>query len=138
MSTSRNTIQRELVLQAVQQLRHHPTADDVYHLIAQDHSSISRATVYRNLSLLAQRGQIRRVSHIGTADRFDFATRPHYHFRCEKCGGVFDVALPPQADLLAKVDNTDGFVLSGFDIRFFGTCPACAGHKKAKKKPDDR
>ena len=46
---TRNTVQRQIVLQAVRSLHDHPTADSVYAVIAAEHPSISKATVYRNL-----------------------------------------------------------------------------------------
>lgn len=125
MAAVRNTIQRRLVLQAVTELQTHPTAEDIYAHVAKDHPSISRATVYRNLSLLAEQGQVRRVSHLNAADRFDFELTPHYHFRCSRCGSVYDVALPYQADLLADVPNPDGFLFAGHEITFTGLCPHC-------------
>ena len=58
---SRNTIQRSLVLEAVNRLKCHATADQIYEEIVKNHPTISRATVYRNLALLADRGEIRRL-----------------------------------------------------------------------------
>ena len=59
MTNSRNTIQRQLVLSAVRQLQNHPTADEVYQEVQKNCPTISRATVYRNLKLLAEEGEIR-------------------------------------------------------------------------------
>ena len=56
MTNSRNTIQRQLVLSAVRQLQNHPTADEVYQKVQKSCPTISRATVYRNLKLLAEEG----------------------------------------------------------------------------------
>ena len=53
---TRNTVQRQIVLQAVRSLHDHPTADSVYAVIAAEHPSISKATVYRNLNQLALQG----------------------------------------------------------------------------------
>ena len=53
---TRNTIQRALVLEAVNRLQCHATADEIYAEIAKEHPHISRATVYRNLNLLAELG----------------------------------------------------------------------------------
>lgn len=44
---TRNTIQRQIVLQAVNQMHNHPTADAIYAVIAAQHPTISKATVYR-------------------------------------------------------------------------------------------
>ena len=45
-ATTRNTIQRALVLEAVQSLHNHPTSADVYEVVRARHPNISRATVY--------------------------------------------------------------------------------------------
>ena len=55
---TRNTVQRQIVLQAVRSLHDHPTADSVYAVVAAEHPSISKATVYRNLNQLALQGEI--------------------------------------------------------------------------------
>ncbi len=128
MAVSRQTIQKELVLHAVRSMHTHPTAEEIYRLVQKTHPSISRATVYRNLGQLAQRGDIRRVSHLDAADRFDFNTAPHYHFRCTACDSVFDADLPYDAGLLARVPNKTGFRLSGYELTFTGLCPTCQGN----------
>ena len=125
MSSSRNTMQRQLVLNAVHTLRHHPTADDIYRHVAAQHPAISKGTVYRNLGQLAQDGAIQRVTHLNAADRFDFELVPHYHFRCTVCDGVFDVALPYNDALLREVPNPDGFEFTGCEVVFTGRCPGC-------------
>lgn len=92
---TRNTIQRQIVLQAVNQMHNHPTADAIYAVIAAQHPTISKATVYRNLNQLAAQGEILRVPVPTGADHFDFNIKPHYHVRCTKCGGVFELFMPP-------------------------------------------
>ena len=93
-ATTRNTIQRALVLEAVRSLHNHPTSADVYEVVREKHPNISRATVYRNLGVLANRGEVLRVEVPNGADRYDFLNRPHYHAKCRVCGGVFDVDMP--------------------------------------------
>ncbi len=131
MPKTRNTLQREIVLDAVLSLHSHPTAEDIYTHVQTGYPNISRATVYRNLGVLADMGKIRRVSHLDAADRFDHTLAPHYHFRCAACGGVFDVDLPYDGGLLARVPNKAGFLLQGYDISFTGLCPACAAAAQA-------
>ena len=73
---TRNTIQRQIVLQAVNQMHNHPTADAIYAFIAAQHPTISKATVYRNLNKLAAQGEILRVPVPTGADHFDFNIKP--------------------------------------------------------------
>ncbi len=122
---TRNTVQRQIVLQTVLKMHDHPTADNVYAAVAAEHPSISKATVYRNLNQLAGQGEIRRVPVPNGADRFDFNTSEHYHVRCEKCGAVFDVHMPQVVDLLGQVEDTSGVEVRRFDILFEGVCKAC-------------
>ena len=122
---TRNTVQRQIVLQTVLKMHDHPTADNVYAAVAVEHPSISKATVYRNLNQLTGQGEIRRVPVPNGADRFDFNTSEHYHVRCEKCGAVFDVHMPQVVDLLGQVEDASGVEVRRFDILFEGVCKAC-------------
>ena len=79
----RNTIQRSSVLEAVNKLHCHATADEIYNEIVKEHPTISRATVYRNLNLLSEMGEIRRLEMPGSADRFDHISSNHCHVQCE-------------------------------------------------------
>jgi Fur family ferric uptake transcriptional regulator/Fur family peroxide stress response transcriptional regulator len=121
----RNTIQRSLVLKTVKELQFHATADEVYDTIVKKHSDISRGTVYRNLNLLSDIGEIRKLEMPSGADRFDHICHEHYHTRCIKCGRVFDVEMDFIADLETNIKDTHGFKFTGHDIIFKGICPEC-------------
>ena len=71
---TRNTIQRQIVLQAVNQMHNHPTADAIYAVIAAQHPTISKATVYRNLNQLAAQGEI--FTLISTSSRIIMCGAP--------------------------------------------------------------
>ena len=121
----RNTIQRALVLEAVNELKCHATADEIYNAIVNEHPHISRGTVYRNLNQLSESGEIRKLEIPDGADRFDHRCHDHYHARCLKCGQVFDVEMEFIKDLEKKIKDTHGFEFSGHDIMFKGICPEC-------------
>ncbi len=121
----RHTIQCALVLEAVDSLRDHATAEEVYEAVAREHPHIGRGTVYRNLQKLAEAGEIMKVEVPGGADRYDHLTYKHYHVKCEKCGRVFDVDMPYDSGLEEKVANKHGFLLTGHTIMFTGVCPDC-------------
>jgi len=121
----RNTIQAALVLETVNKLQSHATADEVYQEIVREHPHISRGTVYRNLNRLAQAGKIRKIELSGGADRFDHLCHDHCHVRCEKCGRVFDVDMEFVSGLEKNIRDLHGFQFTGYDIIFRGICPAC-------------
>ncbi len=121
----RNTIQRKLVLDSVTALKNHPTAEEIYNKIKEEYPDISMGTVYRNLNDLALEGRIKKLSVPGTADRFDYITEPHYHMKCAKCGGVFDVRMDYMAALDKAAEKATGFRLYGHQTVFMGECSRC-------------
>lgn len=121
----RNTIQRTLVLNTVNYLKNHPTADEVYNEIVKLHPSISRTTVYRNLNVLCELGHIRKLAIPGGPDRFDHICQSHCHVQCAICGKVFDVDMDFIPDLENKIRDNHGFTFNGYNIIFQGICPDC-------------
>ena len=125
MNIQRNTVQRQIILEALKKLYTHPTVEEVYTQIHKNHPTISKATVYRNLRLLAERGEIGQVSLPDDADRFDERTDQHYHFKCKLCGELSDV----DVEYLAAIDETVrekyGFQVDEHDVVFRGICKKC-------------
>ena len=121
----RKTIQRSLVLETVQELQCHATADEIFDTIVKIHPNVSRGTVYRNLNLLSDIGEIRKMEMPSGADRFDHQCHEHYHARCVKCGRVFDVEMDFIADMEKNIKNIHGFKFIGHDLIFKGICHEC-------------
>ena len=131
---SRNTIQQEIICGIVKSMRTHPSPDEVYKEVHNRHPSISRATVYRVLNKLADKGELLKVHMPNTADRFDFRTDDHIHIYCSKCGRVFDAEIENSTDGLLEMNNriksSDslkemGFSVNKINISLEGICPAC-------------
>ena len=120
----RNTLQRRLVLDAVRTLLH-PDAEEVYRAVSAKKPNISRATVYRNLHLLAEEGAIGEIRTGEGADRYDHEARRHCHFRCRACGKVFDAPMAPLPSPAKLLGDTGGFVVEDHTIEFVGLCPGC-------------
>lgn len=128
----RNTIQKKLVLDAVQSLQNHPTAEEVYKHIIKTYKNISKGTVYRNLNMLVEEDVIQKVMVMDGADRFDHTMTDHNHIRCDLCGNVYDVPAEAGelADRMISMDTDflkkSGFTVSGHEIIFRGICPYCS------------
>ena len=101
--------ERELVMQTVERLCDHPTAEEIYDKAAQECPNLSLGTVYRNLNSLVEAGRVRRVSIPGKADRFDHTLPWHSHLYCTVCGGVTDADVDgKQVTELVKNQNGSG------------------------------
>ena len=131
---TRSTVQRQLILHTVQKL-YHPTAEDVYEMIVIDHPNISKATVYRNLNLLAETGKIRRVQLLDAAVRFDGQTGGHYHAQCRKCGHVLDIMEEQHALKIEDTLSDMGFSIEECEILVKGLCAQCK--KMESSQPAD-
>lgn len=118
--------QREKVLSTVRSTKSHPTADWVFHEVRKDLPNISLATVYRNLNLLAESGEINEVLCDGQL-RFDANKDEHFHFICRSCKGIFDIDETRVTSPDFKLPR--GYTVQDLRIDFYGTCPACQGAK---------
>ena len=103
----------------------HPTAETVYLNIRREFPNISLGTVYRNLNLLAEIGEIQKLS-----PGIDGNPAPHYHFICRHCGCVMDLTVSglDHINILAGQDF-DGEI-EGHITYFYGTCPSCKASEK--------
>ncbi len=116
--------QREAILSFLMTREDHPTADTVYANVREEFPNISLGTVYRNLSLLADLGEILKITTTGP-DRFDAKITPHYHFVCEKCNAVLDIDMPSLASINREAEaHLNGEIL-GHTILFQGHCENC-------------
>ncbi|MEG1964295.1 MAG: transcriptional repressor [Clostridia bacterium] len=122
---TRNTPQRKLIRSLLQDNFTHPTADEVYELARQKNAKISRGTVYRNLNLMAESGEIERLQAPFGADHYDFQTKNHYHFLCRKCYRVLDAPLPYADEINLNNINVNGCKCDGYKLILLGLCPNC-------------
>ena len=126
--------QRISVLEAVVSNSIHPTADQVYAMIKDDNPNVSLGTVYRNLNLLCETGQLRRICVANGCDRFDGRLDKHFHTICNFCGKVADVEIPEQLDLHSFVTAQTGYYINDIDIVMKGVCPECNKKSQTKKE----
>ncbi len=61
MTSRRNTIQKDLVRNAVCEMKRHVTANEVYEFVKESCPTIGKGTVYRNLDILVEEGDLRKV-----------------------------------------------------------------------------
>lgn len=122
--------QRDLIMTFLMSRKDHPTADIVYMNVRKENPNISLGTVYRNLTLLSDLGEIQRLRVGDGVDHFDADTSPHYHFVCSDCGGVIDLEM----DSINHIQEIAG---AGFDGQiaghvtyFYGSCGSCIKTKE--------
>ena len=125
MINRRSTIQKDLVRNAVSEMKKHVAANEVYDFIKERYPTIGKGTVYRNLDILVEEGELRKIEVPDGSNRFDFILKKHYHVRCVKCGEISDVDMDVISDLLERIHNTHGIEFLDYDILFKGICLKC-------------
>ena len=121
----RNTVQRQIVQDALKKLNTHPTIEEIFAVIHDDHPSISKTTVYRNLRLLAESGIIRQVSLPDGLERYDSRIDQHYHFNCKNCGDILDVDIGYLSGINSAVQAKYNVLVDDHDVVFSGICQKC-------------
>lgn len=119
------TAQRIAVLRAVSG-RPHATADDIAVDVRDGIGAISRQSVYDSLTILAEKGLIRRIEPAGSPARYEARTGDnHHHLICRTCGKMADVdcAVGHAPCLNSGADS--GFLIDEAEVIFWGTCPNC-------------
>ena len=121
----RATKQKAAILDVLKNTRSHPTADHIYDVVRRQIPSISKGTVYRNLQVLLEEGIISELHLNGTLSRYEEKQFEHYHFRCKKCGHIFDLDEPVDKEIDKKISARTGFKISSHYMEFIGLCKDC-------------
>ena len=124
--TTRYSRQREAILTLLKKTEDHPTAETVYERIRRQIPGISLGTIYRNLALLADTGQIVRIRMHDDTLRFDARLFDHYHWQCRVCGKVGDLDMKVEPGLNEEAERQSGIAIERHDLNFIGVCGDCA------------
>ena len=122
---ARKSRQKEAIFKVLKGATSHPTAEWVYERVRREIPNISLGTVYRDLKLLKQEGEILELGLAGTQSRFDGKAENHYHFRCLKCNHIFDVDGPVDKELDERLAQKAGFTVFEHRLEFHGLCKDC-------------
>lgn len=120
--------QREAIKSFLMTRKDHPTADVVYENVRKEFPNISLGTVYRNLTLLSDMGELLRLRVGDGMDHFDADPSPHYHFICQTCGRVIDLDMGSLESIDTIAGANFGGQIKGHVAYFYGSCEECTEH----------
>jgi Fur family ferric uptake transcriptional regulator len=125
------TRQRQIILEELQTVDSHPSADEVYEMVRKRMPRISLGTVYRNLEILSELGEIQKLELGGDLKRFDRKPNKHYHIRCINCGRVDDAPIAPLNQVEDELYGATVYTIIGHRLEFEGLCPGCSKTSQA-------
>lgn len=116
------TKQRQLIFALIAAKPLHMTAEEIFEKAQAVMPGIARGTVYRNLGLMVEAGEIRKLDVPDGPARYDRDPAPHAHLICQCCGEVEDLIIDDMPEKLARLC---GRSITGCDLKLFHVCKNC-------------
>ena len=126
----RKSIQRNKILEFLQNTTSHPSAEEVFEVVRLVFPKLSLATVYRNLEQLKAHGLI--IELPGKVKRYDANVIDHHHLYCKECGAVRDFGFMGLENEIKRLDAFSEDNQVQYRIEFIGYCEDCKLTKMAK------
>lgn len=123
------TRQRKAIFELIQRECRHLTAEEIYATLHETMPHLALGTVYRNLRLMEQAGEIRRIVVAEGSDRFDKNLSPHEHATCIECGSFFDLDAP---EIRAAIERSVGISVVSYRLEVDCLCKACKKRQQAQ------
>lgn len=117
------SIQRIMVLRFLRDNPVHPTAEEVYQGLINGLPTLSRTTIYNTLNFFARKGLVKILNLGHNETRFDLNTDRHHHFKCMKCGRIYDIYIG--CSLPDKGEVIDGHIVIEQEVVLMGVCRIC-------------
>jgi len=121
----RGSKQKTAVFNAVIKLASHPTAQEIFFKAKEQITSISFSTVYRNLGILVDEGDLITITSSGSEAHYDHIVKNHCHIQCRSCGKVCDIDVPVVDFDEMLPSDASGFTVDGVCVTFTGMCEDC-------------
>jgi Fe2+ or Zn2+ uptake regulation protein len=130
------TKQKIIIRKILQSTTSHPSPEWVFEKVREEMPGVSLSTVYRNLRLMKEAGEIMELKTADRKSRYDGNIKRHSHFVCDHCGKIFDLLEPINLSEASRIADATGFHITRLTLEAEGLCSEC--HKKlAAKKSED-
>jgi|FLOH01.1.fsa_nt_gi Fur family transcriptional regulator, peroxide stress response regulator len=102
----------------------HISIESLYEVMIKRFSSISLATIYKNINLMLENSFIQEVKIPNSKSVYELTKSSHSHLVCEVCDHVSDIDI----DLKNIIENTsklNNFQIDKTDLILSGVCKNC-------------
>ena len=125
MAVQKKSKQREAIVKVLKSTSAHPSAEWIYEKVKKEIPNIGLATVYRNLRLLKEVGEVSEMHASNDTGRFDGNTKVHYHFYCDGCGKILDLDEPIDSTIEIRIARRTGLKVTRHHLELGGLCLDC-------------
>ena len=121
----RVTPQRLAICEFVLSSKKHPTVEQVYKVVQKEHPTISLATVYQTLHLLAEIGMLQELGFSNGCSRYDPNNSPHINIICKNCGKIQDYESESVRKFLSQITEELKRTLIVQHLEIYTYCDQC-------------
>jgi len=123
----RLTNQKKAILDYLKSVKTHPSAEEIYQKVKKKLPRISRATVYRILNSLKEKGRLQEIT--SQVSHFDGDISSHAHFVCQKCDRIFDIFDVCKECKVVRRKKIKIGKIKSWNLIFYGICQNCQNKK---------
>jgi len=123
-SSLKVTPQRIAVLEALNKLKNHPTADKIKEYVVKNHPNIAVGTIYKTLETFVEKGLVKKVKTEKDVMRYDAILDNHHHLYCEDTERIedfFDDELDNLIDKYFQKKKIPNFKIKDIKLQIIGT-----------------
>jgi len=119
------TPQRIFILEEIRKMGH-ASVEDLHERVKEVYSSVSLATIYKNIHLLVDEDILTEVPIHGRKPMFEINTGDHVHMTCMYCGHVEDLDNINTAPFLEEAEKQTGRSFERVAVMLQGVCHKCS------------
>jgi len=114
--------QRIKIFEYLLKYKNHPTVEEIFKALVSNIPTLSKTTVYNTLKLFADKKIVIIITIEDNETRYDTNTSNHGHFKCIKCGKVYDFDCDLPKVGIKEIENFD---ISEYHFYLKGHCNNC-------------
>ena len=127
------TTQRLAIFKYIKSRSDHPTTEQIYEALKNDHPTISLGTIYKTLHLLKELGLVQELGFNEGRVRFDPNMNLHINMVCTKCGQIKDYKSESFNSHWNELISSLDFEPKGQRIDLYYECEKCRNTHNKKK-----
>jgi len=117
------TPQRIAISQALDK-NGHLSIEELYEKLKQKFSSLSLATIYKNIHIMIENAFVTEVKIPEQKTVYELTKEAHSHLACSKCGYVEDIAVD-LSEVIMEAKSKSAYEIEKLNLVFTGICPKC-------------
>jgi len=105
-------------------LNGHMSIERLYEIMLKKFSSISLATIYKNINLMLEASFIQEVKIPDAKSVYELTKEAHAHVICSECGEIVDIELNLDS-VVSNAAKLSNYKINKSDLILSGTCKNC-------------